>query len=68
MREWMRKLREDKGLSVDSAALKIGISASFLEKIERGERCGSVKTVKSIADVYGFDWTSFFDDKKEAML
>lgn len=39
-----------------------GISESYYNMIENGERKPPVKTAKRIASVLGFSWTQFFDD------
>lgn len=60
MRPWLRKIREEQKLTISSAAEKCGISASYYEKIESGERGVPVETAKKIANAFSFDWTTFY--------
>ena len=60
MRVWLKEIRESKNLDKRKVALLSGISESYYDKIERGERNVPVKTAKKIADALGFDWNLFF--------
>ena len=62
MRDWLKKIRRDKCWTVKKAAEEMGISAAYLDKIERGERDVPVKTAKKIAEILGFDWQVFFEE------
>lgn len=58
------QLRTKKHLSQKDAAKKIGISPSMLAMMESGERSGTDKTKKKVADFYGVSvGYLFFDDK-----
>ena len=61
MRPWLKEIRKKKGLTLKEAAVKCGISASYMDKIERGERDVSVRTAKQIADALDFRWSQFFE-------
>lgn len=65
MRNWLIKLRGNKPQS--EIASKSGISQNFYSWIETGERTPSVETAKKIAAVLDFDWTLFYEDKKEVV-
>lgn len=60
MRKWLRQIRESHKLTINSAAEKCGISASYYEKIESGERNVPVDTAKKIATALSFEWTTFY--------
>ena len=66
MREWLKELREAKGLSQAKAAEAAGISQQMYNFIENGKRCEPSKcdTEKAIASALNFDWRRFFE--KEA--
>ena len=64
MREWLIQLRKHKGLTQQEVADQAGISRSYYSGIENGNRNGRVETIKRIADVLGFDWTLFFENKR----
>ncbi len=63
MRYWLKEIRIKCGYTVKSLATDVGISESYYEKIERGERNAPVKTAKKIAEVLGFDWQIFFEEE-----
>ena len=60
MRPWLRDYRTNSGYTVCAVAKKIGISKSYYEKIESGDRNVPVKTAKKIAAVLDFPWQKFF--------
>ena len=53
MREWLRKIRVDLGLTELETAKQAGIKNP------------SVDTAKRIASALGFPWVMFFSDSKE---
>ncbi|KEF40467.1 putative transcriptional regulator [Schinkia azotoformans MEV2011] len=61
-REWLEKLRENKGFTHQDIANKANISRQFYGMIENGERNPSVSVAKKISSVLDFNWTSFFED------
>lgn len=61
-RTWLKELRKEKGLTMNSVSAQAGISKTFYDKIESGERNASVKIAKSIAQVLGFPWERFFEE------
>jgi transcriptional regulator with XRE-family HTH domain len=62
-RSWLKEIRENKDLPQKLVARSIGITQTHYSTIESGKRRPSVETAKKIADVLGFDWTMFFEDK-----
>ncbi len=54
---YLRELREAAGLSLRAAADEVGVSFSYLSKMETGERPNppSMKVLQRIADAYGRD-------------
>ena len=68
MRQWLKELREQSGLSQCSVAEKSGISQNYYSAIETGERGKplNVNVAKKIAEALHFDWTRFYEDEKEA--
>ena len=65
MREWLRKIRVDLGLTELETAKQAGIAQPFYHNIEMGIKNPSVDTAKRIASVLGFPWVMFFSDNKE---
>lgn len=62
MRAWLKKIRMEKELSLQEISVIVGISKSYYEKIESGERNASVTVAKKIAGVLDFPWENFFED------
>ena len=61
MRDWLRKKRQDKGLSELEVSKRAGIAQPFYHNIEFETKNPSVDTAKRIANVLDFDWTRFFE-------
>ena len=61
MREWLKKIRTDKQLTMKAVADNAGISESYYCTIENGVRNCPVGTAKKIASVLGFSWEKFFE-------
>lgn len=62
-RQWLVEKREDKKMSQDAVAKKLGVSRPYYGLIENGMRNPSVGLSKKIAKVFGFKWTIFFEEK-----
>lgn len=60
MREKLKRLRLNKGLTVDEVAYKFNISSSYYYKIEAGTRNPTMHLAKRIAD--------FFDQEIEELF
>ena len=48
----LRECRRDKGLSIDEAAVEIGVSRGTLQRAEQGTTEPQPRTAKKIADFY----------------
>ena len=55
MREYLKLMRENRGLSLQDMADKIGISRQYYQLIENGERQKKmdITLIKSIATIFG---------------
>lgn len=62
MRDWLKSIREEKGLTQENVANMVGISRSTYGHIESGERGVTVSNAKKIADALKFKWTLFFEN------
>ncbi|MGC9536510.1 helix-turn-helix domain-containing protein [Streptomyces sp. UG1] len=49
--EALRQAREDAGLSQGAVAAAVGVRPDYVSKLERGERCPSVRVAESLAAV-----------------
>lgn len=61
MREWLKKIRTERQMTMKAIAVQAGISECYYSQIEGGSRDCPVKTAKKIAEVLGFDWQKFFE-------
>ena len=62
MREWLKAIREERGLTQSDVAQMVGIAQASYCNFEIGQRRPAVETAKAIADVLDFDWTRFYDE------
>lgn len=60
MRKWLKDIRKDKGLTQEQVASEIYINRSYYTQIENGTRNPSIHVAKKIADLLGFNPSSFF--------
>lgn len=60
--KWLKAIREERNLTQEEVAKKIGASQPTYCNIESGVRQPSVKMAKQIGVALGFDWTRFFED------
>lgn len=58
----LKKHRTSKRMTQTQLAELCGCDRTMIGKIETGEVKPSVKLAKTIADVLGFDWTTFYED------
>jgi transcriptional regulator with XRE-family HTH domain len=63
----LRKLREERDLSIRALARESGISANALSTIERGRSSPSVSTLYKVAGGLGVPITTLFGDKPERL-
>ena len=59
-KEWLRKIRKSKKMTLCNLADATGLTNCYLSQVENGKRNPSVDTAKKIAEVLEFDWTRFF--------
>lgn len=62
--DWLKTVRQEKGLTGAEVAEAAGITQQFYNFIENGRRRPSVDVAKRIAAVLGFEWTRFFEEGK----
>lgn len=63
MREWLKKMRTQKSMTMKKVASSAGISECFYSQIESGKRNPTVDVAKSIAKTLGFSWERFYEDE-----
>jgi putative transcriptional regulator len=63
LRDWLRKIRDEKRLTQEHVAQASGIRRASYTMIENGVRNPSVEVAKRIAFILDFDWTIFFDSQ-----
>ncbi len=68
MRKWLKNIRSTKGLTQLEVAKRAKIERSYYTMIENGDRKPSVAVAKRIANVLGFEWTIFFENKGNETL
>ncbi len=63
MRQYLIDSRNQKGMSQQKVADSVGISRTHYTQIENSKRNPSVGLAKKIAELFGFEWTIFFNNK-----
>lgn len=63
-REWLKKFRKEKNLTVRAAAEKLGVSFSYYSDIENNRRNPSLEIAVRIGRFYGFSAERFISFKK----
>ena len=58
----LRRLRQERGLSLRALASQVGVSPTLLSQVERGLTEPSLSTVRRVAEVFGESVSSMFDD------
>lgn len=61
----LRKLRQQRGLKLAEAATQVGLSASFLSCLERGQANASVATLQKLSALYDTNVLGFFAKSKK---
>ena len=64
----IKKIREDKGLSQEYMAMKLGISQSTYTKVERGEVNLYVDRLLKIIKIFDVGLAKIFDEDKQNMF
>lgn len=57
----LKKIREDKGLTQEQLADKVGVVRQTISNIECGLSLPSVVNAQAIAEILEFDWSDFFN-------
>lgn len=57
----LKEARQDKGLTQQQLADKLGITRQTISHIECGRIKPSIDNAKAIANVLGFEWSNFFN-------
>lgn len=52
----LRELRQNRGLTQAELARELGVSASYVNLIERNQRSASLKFLISLSDAFGLNW------------
>jgi transcriptional regulator with XRE-family HTH domain len=63
MRDWLKKIRNQRGLTQSTVAEKAFINRAFYAQIENGSRNPSFEVAKYIAKTLGFSPSAFFTDE-----
>lgn len=61
MREWLKDIRKNKGIEVETISIECGISQSYYSLIETGKRNPSVILAQRIGNLLDFEWTRFYN-------
>ncbi|HAI21997.1 MAG TPA: XRE family transcriptional regulator [Clostridiales bacterium UBA8153] len=61
--ERLRRMRVNSGMTVRSLAQRIGVSASFIYQLEKGESSPSFSTLRKLAEVFHSSMSVFLEDR-----
>jgi len=64
----LRALRREKGQTQAEMASALGISAAYVNMLEKNQRSLSVSVLMALSDNYGVDWKDLVTDKSAAVL
>lgn len=64
----LRELRSARGMSLRALAAATGLSATMLSQLERGVSEPSLRTLRTLADVFGQSVAMLFDDSSAPAL
>lgn len=65
MRLWLKKIRLDKGMTLQQLSEVVGVSWQALAYYERKERTPRPEIAIKIGKALGFDWTMFYEEQRE---
>ena len=67
MDSWIKDLRMEKGMTQEQVARQVGIARTYYTIIEnnRPARSPTVHVVQRIADVLGFPWERYYNEKSK---
>jgi transcriptional regulator with XRE-family HTH domain len=66
--EFLKKLRNSKGLSTRAVGEELNISSNYISEIERGIKAPADQTIREFADLYEIDENILFDKIKRVPL
>lgn len=64
IRSWLIGIREDRAMTQGAVAAAAGIAQPSYYEIEKGITNPKPQTAMAIAQVLGFPWTMFYEEKK----
>ena len=64
--EKLKNMRENTGLRQSQIADYLGVTQTFISKVETGERNLTVDQLEKIANLYGYSLAAFADKEKDA--
>ena len=64
----LRQLRRERGQTQSEMAATLGISAAYVNMLEKNQRSLSVSVLVALSDNYGVDWKDLVTDKSSAIL
>lgn len=64
-RTWLRRIRNERGLSQKDIANFIGTTTTFYTYVENGQRRPSPEIAQKIGKILDFDWTRFYSKQNK---
>ncbi|MFS2224095.1 XRE family transcriptional regulator [Pantoea sp. B65] len=64
----LRAVRKEKGISIDYVAEQVGVSKSFISKLERNVTQASIATLLRVCDVVGITPSKLFEPPKTSFV
>lgn len=64
----IKKYRENKGLTITTLAERLGISRSYMSRIEKGERRLDTETLVKISDILEVPIENFYPEENKKVL
>lgn len=64
--EKLKAMREQAGLRQDQIAEFLGVTQTYLSKVETGERNLTVDQLENLVNLYGYSLSMFADEQSEA--
>jgi len=61
MRQWLKEMRDNRGLTQEEVAKLAGISRTHYTHLEQGNKNPSVTVAKKVAKALRFSWVLFFE-------
>lgn len=68
MRNWLKQLRKEKGVTQEQVASNAFINRAYYTQIEKGVRNPSFEVAKAIGETLGFNPTRFFIDQLDVPI